>query len=104
MVGVFDTNGNAAVVDPSYAGEFRVDGTATLYVDDVLIGTPTSMTLSGFGDSLDREIGFNMFPNEGDYNQGMIFNPTVSLGVVPEPSSAALLGLGGLTFILRRRK
>jgi hypothetical protein len=29
---------------------------------------------------------------------------TVTLTAVPEPSSAALLGLGGLTLILRRRK
>lgn len=104
VVGVFDTNGNAAVADPGFAGEFIVDGTASLHVDGVSVGTPTSMTLSSFGDRLDRGIGFNMWPNEGDYNQGMIFNPTVSLGVVPEPSSAALLGLGGLALILRRRK
>ncbi|MGB0775242.1 MAG: PEP-CTERM sorting domain-containing protein [Akkermansiaceae bacterium] len=28
----------------------------------------------------------------------------VAISSVPEPSSAALLGLGGLTLILRRRK
>ena len=35
-------------------------------------------------------------------NQG--FSDTFTLAAVPEPSSVALLGLGGLALILRRRK
>ena len=35
---------------------------------------------------------------------GYIDNITITAGVVPEPSSTALLGLGGLALILRRRK
>ena len=35
---------------------------------------------------------------------GYLDNITITAGVVPEPSSTALLGLGGLALILRRRK
>ncbi len=43
--------------------------------------------------------------NEGDrYHNNGGANYTATFTVVPEPSSAALLGLGGLALILRRRK
>ncbi len=52
-----------------------------------------------------------MFIDPGDFyldgsdeGDGTGPNYTATFSIVPEPSSAALLGLGGLAFILRRRK
>ncbi len=45
--------------------------------------------------------------NDGSYGSGLsevYFSNTTISAPVPEPSSAALLGLGGLALILRRRK
>jgi len=80
-VAVFDTTGNSAVEDPNYPGEYTVTGTARLFIDDVLVASAENSTKSSFGDRLNRSIGINMWPNGGDYNQGKIFNPTVSLGI-----------------------
>lgn len=43
-------------------------------------------------------------PNPGDTAWGSTDAFTATFTVVPEPSSAALLGLGGLALIMRRRK
>jgi hypothetical protein len=40
----------------------------------------------------------------GNYNDAYVDNLEVDFAVVPEPSITALLGLGGLALILRRRK
>ena len=59
---------------------------------------------SGAGDYT-VEIFFKAFTNEGDRfssNGGNNFKATFT--AVPEPSSTALLGLGGLALIMRRRK
>lgn len=42
--------------------------------------------------------------NSGYNGQDTGFDPKYSITVIPEPSAAALLGLGGLALILRRRK
>jgi len=51
-------------------------------------------------DPLDREVGDNLIitENNGAGQKG------ITVTAVPEPSSIALLGLGGLALILRRRK
>lgn len=41
---------------------------------------------------------------KGTFNQGLLDDVSITQTAVPEPSSAALLGLGGLALILRRRK
>ncbi len=80
-VGIFDTLGNNAVIDPAFPNEYIVSGVAKLYVDDVLVASAADVVKSSFGDRLNRHIGLNMWPRGGDWNQGNIFNPSVYLGV-----------------------
>ncbi|MGB0776249.1 MAG: PEP-CTERM sorting domain-containing protein [Akkermansiaceae bacterium] len=81
-------------------GDIRVDLNGT-------VTTLTGQTLDGFGDSLNRAISVGRHPAiSTDHFRGQIYAPAVYLGVdpVPEPSSTALLGLGGLALLLRRRR
>ncbi|XAM00918.1 PEP-CTERM sorting domain-containing protein [Phycisphaeraceae bacterium D3-23] len=81
----------------------NVIGDITLDVDGT-VDTATGVFVSDFGDSLNRPIGFGGHPSgfAGDIYIGQLNDPTVSLGV-PEPGSLALLGLGGLALLRRRR-
>ncbi len=89
---VFDTTGNSAVEDPANSGEYKVNGDANLYIDGVLEDSATDVVKTGFGDSLNRSIGLNMWTQGGDWNQGMIFNPSVYLGVVGlEPAPPTII-------------
>ncbi|NWK54514.1 PEP-CTERM sorting domain-containing protein [Verrucomicrobiaceae bacterium N1E253] len=81
-------------------GDIRVDLNGT-------VTTLNGQTLTDFGDSLDRSIGVGRHPSfSSDHFRGQIYAPAVYLGVseVPEPGTTALLGLGGLALILRRRR
>jgi hypothetical protein len=101
---IFDTKGNPAEPDPARAGFFQVNGEISLVVDGVASG-PLAHLRNGFGDSLVRPIGVASHPTStGERFLGLIYNPTVSLGVVPEPASLGLLGLCGLGALIRRRK
>ena len=60
------------------------------------IGTIVAPT--GFTATLDQ----SMF--DGDPGDGFTGEITLTIAPVPEPSSTALLGLGGLALILRRRR
>ena len=92
VLAVFDTTGNNAVADPSYPGEYTVNGNAMLYIDGVLVDSASDVVKSSAGDRLDRSISINMHPDGGEWNQGNIFNPRVYLGVVePEPSPPSIL-------------
>jgi hypothetical protein len=63
-------------------------------------GTPTFFVGSFTADSTSQ--GFQAY-NTGD-TAGFLNAVSVRTTLVPEPSSTALLGLGGLALILRRRK
>jgi PEP-CTERM motif len=89
-------------------GTNDVSGIASLYVNGSLVSSGAA-TKGTYGDSLARPIGVGGFgypsttliPFDGD-----IYNPNVSLGVVPEPTTLALGALGGLGMLAmgRRRK
>ncbi|WP_411847329.1 PEP-CTERM sorting domain-containing protein [Roseibacillus persicicus] len=78
----------------------NADGSASFSLDAASGTLPAGSLSSLFTDSADGEFYFVA------YSQG---NPGLSLGdvtitTIPEPSSAALLGLGGFALLLRRRK
>ncbi|MEJ6700837.1 MAG: PEP-CTERM sorting domain-containing protein, partial [Akkermansiaceae bacterium] len=60
-----------------------------------------SNTIAGTGSSLAIRVEFSLNSGDEDF---AIDDLVVEGTVVPEPSSSALLGLGGLALILRRRK
>ncbi|MCP5538475.1 MAG: PEP-CTERM sorting domain-containing protein [Akkermansiaceae bacterium] len=76
-------------------------GTTTIsfYKDGALEGSTTSTELVG---NLTEVRGRANVANTDAGSNWLMDNFTVTS--VPEPSSAALLGLGGLTLILRRRR
>ena len=100
---------------------FTTDGTDTLlYVDGVLANTFTgqAIDISGttglgadlraggaFTDTLNGDIlGFAAYDSELTAGEALTHSNAFAAAAVPEPSSTALLGLGGLALILRRRK
>ncbi len=114
---VFDTQGNPAVADPGYAGEYKIEGGLyTFYLDSLVPYGTSSGVKNGYGDSLDRSIGVGRHPTMTLYNlNGLLYEPRVTLGVlgrgelqfVPEPGTSALLILGAMTLLLpalRRRR
>lgn len=93
------TTYNAGANDDGYhTFEMRKSSatTADLYFDGSDVGDLN--TIGGAGGEQIRLGGGNS-SNEGGINVSQI-----NFTVVPEPSSAALIGLGGLALILRRRK
>ena len=78
--GVFDSGTNQTDESGNLVGN------AYLYVDGVLVDSAFGVTKTSFGDSLDRPIGINRWAGGGgDWNQGLIFNPSVYLGHAEEP-------------------
>jgi hypothetical protein len=104
---VFDTQGNS--IDGG-----SIDGIFRLYFDDALVNTTDTLTITEFGDSLDRGIGVSKHPLnfEADRFDGIIFEPRVTLGAlgqtnllfqVPEPTGTWILALS-LGVVLGRRR
>ncbi|MGJ8658196.1 MAG: LamG domain-containing protein, partial [Akkermansiaceae bacterium] len=86
--------------------------TLAVYFDGVLIDENTSSgTFAsgaaydlGFGARADGSRGENTLIDSIQYYNTALSASEVAALAVPEPSSAALLGLGGLALIIRRRK
>ena len=108
VASVFDTP-NAVAGDGSITGTFR------LFLDGELVNTTENLTISDFGDSLDRPIGIAKHPLnfEADRFNGFVFEPRVSLGalsanellyVVPEPATHTVLLVAGFMLGLAFRK
>jgi hypothetical protein len=98
----FDSTGN--IVN----GTGGLAGLASLTINDGLISTSSSLsvTKSNSGDTNNRPLATGILSFSGlslVWFDGQIYNPTVSLGVVPEPTSLALLSLAA-PLLLRRRK
>lgn len=67
--------------------------------------TAVGAAMTDFYDGLNRPIGIGRHPaSSGEHFRGQIYAPAVYLGVVPEPSSVVLLGLGALAVLRRRRR
>jgi hypothetical protein len=84
----------------NYSGSISFDGTGTP------VGTGNPLTLSLQNTISAQYVRMTITDNQGYSGGG---GDRVAIGevkflAVPEPSSAALLGLGGLVLILRRRK
>ncbi len=94
------TFGNTSMVGSDVAG------TASLYLNGSLIGS-ASATKGTYGDNLNRPIGIGQLGANFGYLVGFkgdIFDPSVQLGVVPEPSTLALGALGGLAMLIAGRR
>lgn len=95
------TFGNTSMVGSDVAG------TANLYVDGSLVSS-ASATKGTFGDGQNRPIGIGEFGYGHTTSiiglYGDIYDASIQLGAVPEPSTLALGALGGLGMLLRRRK
>jgi hypothetical protein len=97
----FDTQGNT--VD----GNGDLAGVVSMAING---GSPLSAaaTKTKKGDDLVRGIGIGQLAlaNHLVYLDGLIYDPSVSLGVtvIPEPTTLSLVGLGGLLLFIRRKK
>jgi len=95
-------------LDSSAADEFFVFRFDELFVPPVGISPePTTALLGGNSPSsgevlIGRDLGG---PNLAIGNLDSVADPTFgTVALVPEPSTSAILGLGGLAFLLRRRR
>ncbi|HNQ74795.1 MAG TPA: PEP-CTERM sorting domain-containing protein [Verrucomicrobiota bacterium] len=94
---LFETGGSAIDVDGNLAG------TASLTING---GAPLLAPAfkSNFGDSLNRGIGVGQLALSSHlvFFNGLIYDAQVTL--VPEPTSLALVGIGGLVLLIRRKQ
>ncbi len=71
---------------------------------DAPVGSFTDVSFSFDSNDFAGEVGNDLFVTFSAAPQPLIDNVRVTETLVPEPSTTALLGLGGLALILRRRK
>lgn len=108
----FSTTGANSVLTWSFAGDTAIDkGTEYFYVlatntTAATVGDSANLTTQGLrlttGDPYSGGRAFRGNGTTSDWDAE--FTLKTSTTVVPEPSSTALLGLGGLALIMRRRK
>jgi len=64
----------------------------------------TSLDRAGFGSAIDFSSGGTLRIEKSGLDGMQITVDNILISAVPEPSSMALFGLGGLSFLLRRRR
>ncbi len=79
---------------------------ATTYIDFGNAGGTTGVVDGNTWNTVSGSTSTALSNTLGNPAGNIVVTPltAMSLNAIPEPSSAALLGLGGLTSILRRRK
>ena len=100
----FDSSGSGQTVwDPTST---KVHDVSILFSGTTITATFGSQTLtSSFTDLTSTDVGrLQVFTTGTAGGAKGVWLDDVSLTAVPEPSSTALLGLGGLALIMRRRK
>lgn len=88
---VFDTEGNELGDDNSITGVFH------LYLDGEKLETSDEVTITEFGDSLNRPIGVSKHPLgfARDFYEGLVYEPRVSLGALSPEELLYTTGGGG---------
>lgn len=83
-----------------------IDNANYIWINGTLLNTDLSTAIAGSnGSAFDNNTFIGDFSNfTGDWSVDYIRIDNDALGVIPEPSTSALLGLGCLTLLMRRRK
>ncbi|MBT7960010.1 MAG: PEP-CTERM sorting domain-containing protein [Akkermansiaceae bacterium] len=83
---------------------FGVEDTSSFVIEQLIPNTSLDGTIDGTGISLAAGEAMTFRTISGNAGGAGLSGFDFDVNVVPEPSSTALLGLGGLTLILRRRR
>ncbi len=96
-------NGTSLITYDGDEGSFDDGGTPGDASDDTVVFAPATVDLSAFAGQSSVLLDFNFLQSTVVARDGWYIDDVLITGVVPEPTSLALLGLGGLAALRRRR-